>query len=260
MGGSSWEQSRSNVCWEMNQNNTWEESPNKLIHPRAGHISAVVGSRLFLIGGGGDETSSEVLDVTKSSGWEPGFNLKEDVTEACAVTLSDGRVAVLGSWRKPLLTFSKHCGVIVYNVDDGSSKSLPHMSVQRKVLGCAAFTKNGKEYLMATGGYEKTSSVIGPGVYWDTTEIYEIGSGIFGTWKTIDSRIPVAGGFRIQVIEERIIGIGYDPGHSNDFNIVLEYNVDQETWTVLDRETGEHLHANAAGTATVPAARFRCRA
>ena len=52
--GSSWEQSRVNVSWEINQNNTWDESPNKLIHPRAGHISGVVGSRLFLIGGGGD--------------------------------------------------------------------------------------------------------------------------------------------------------------------------------------------------------------
>ena len=98
----------------------------------------------------------------------------------------------------------------------------------------------------------------GPGVYWDTTEIYEIGSGIFGTWKTIDSRIPVAGGFRIQVIEERIIGIGYDSGYSNDFNIVLEYDVDQETWTVLDKTTDEHLHANPSGTTPVPAARFGC--
>merc|ERR1711892_1592891 len=257
--GSSWEQSRINVCWEMNQNNTWEESPNKLIHPRAGHISAVVGSRLFLIGGGGDETSSEVLDVTTSTGWEQGFNLKEDVNEACAVTLSDGRVAVLGSWRKPFLSFShKHDGVIIYDVNDGSHESLPHMSVQRKVFGCGAFTKNGKEYLMATGGYEKPSSVIGPGVFWDTTEIYEIGSGMFGTWKTVDARIPVAGGFEIQVIEKRIIGIGYDPGHSDDFNIVLEYNVDQETWTVLDKTTDEHLHGNAAGTSTVPAARFGC--
>ena len=97
---------------------------------------------------------------------------------------------------------------------------------------------------------------LGPGVYWDTTEIYEVGSGLFGQWKTIDSRIPVAGGFNIKVVEDRIIGIGADPGHSDKFNIVLEYDVDQEIWTRLDKTTDEHLHVG--GLSTVPAARFGC--
>ena len=149
-------------CWEMNENNTWDENPHKLIHPRNSHTSAVVGSKLFLIGGDGDPTTSEVLDVTKSSGWEPGFKLHEAVDEACAATLSDGRVAVLGSWRRPILSLShKHDGAIIYNVEDGSAEHIPHMSVQRKSFGCAAFTRNGKDYIIATGGYQTQSSIIG---------------------------------------------------------------------------------------------------
>merc|ERR1711872_42766 len=254
--GSSWEPDRYNTCWKMKEDNTWEEMEEKLLHPRDNHISAVVGSRLFLIGGNQDRTSTEVLDLNKPGGWEPGFKLSEDVEEGCSVTLSGGRVAVLGSWRKTFLGLShSHDGVIIYNVETGAVEHLPHMTVERKMLGCAAFIRGGVEYLIATGGYQTQSSVIGPGVYWDTTEIYQIGA---SNWDYIDSRIPVAGSFKIVALGERIIGIGFDPNYSSKLDVVLEFDVENEEWVDLNMTTNDHLHANAGGIAAVPAARFGC--
>merc|ERR1711936_995130 len=73
--GSHW--SDEQACWEMNENNTWDASPNRLTSHRDTHTSAVVGSKLFLIGGEGNDGSTEVFDFTKSMEWEQGFPLLE---------------------------------------------------------------------------------------------------------------------------------------------------------------------------------------
>jgi len=255
MCGSKWESDMYTTCWTMKEDNTWEEAPDRLLHPRDSHTSAVVGSQLYLIGGYQDPTTTEVLDMTNPGGWSPGFSLAEDVEEGCSVTLSDGRVAVLGGWRSILLGLShKHDGVRIYSME-GRVETLPHMTVERKWLGCGLFTRDGKEYLIATGGYQTQSSVIGPGVYWDTTEILQLGS---GHWRTLDSRIPVAGSFKIVVLQGRIIGIGFDPDYSSKLDIVLEYNVESEEWVQLNMTTHDHLASNSGGITSVPAARFGC--
>ena len=101
----------------------------------------------------------------------------------------------------------------------------------------------------------QVSSYTGPGVYWDTTEIYQLGT---RQWRTIDSRIPVAGSFKIVVLQNRIVGIGFDPDYSSELDIVLEYDVESEEWVNLNMTTHDHLHANSGGLAAVPAARFGC--
>ena len=129
----------------MNEDYTWAMSLDRLNQPRINHASAVVGSKLFLIGGEGDQTSTEVMDLKQSTAWQPGFELKEDLVEGCAVTLSDGRVAVLESWRSilgPLIPlWFEHDGAIIYDMEDGSVQHLPHMNVGRKSLGCLSFNK-----------------------------------------------------------------------------------------------------------------------
>ena len=161
MCGSKWEPDRYTTCWVMKEDNTWEEDPHKLLHPRDSHTSAVVGAQLYLIGGYQDPATTEVLDMSKPGGWSPGFSLAEDVEEGCSVTLSDGRVAVLGGWRSILLGLShKHDGVRIYSME-GGVETLPHMTVERKLLGCGVFSRGGEEYLIATGGYQTQSSVIG---------------------------------------------------------------------------------------------------
>ena len=86
----------------MNEDYTWAMSLDRLNQPRINHASAVVGSKLFLIGGEGDQKSTEVMDLQQSTSWQPGFEMIEDLVEVFAVILSDGRVAVLGRWRSIL--------------------------------------------------------------------------------------------------------------------------------------------------------------
>merc|ERR1719481_1408350 len=100
------------------------------------------------------------------------------------------------------------------------------MIVPRKLHGCVAFTRGGKEYLMATGGYWIPSSIIGPGIFWDTTEIFELNNiTLSGEWRTISSRIPVGGGFKISALDGRIIGIGFDDDYLTHKDMVLEFDI-----------------------------------
>ena len=117
---SDWYSSENDACWVMNEDYTWAMSLYRLNQPRNNHASAVVGSKLFLIGGEGDKKSTEVMDLQQSTSWQPGFEMIEDLVEGCAVILSDGRVAVLGRWRSilgPLIPlWFEDDGSIIYNM------------------------------------------------------------------------------------------------------------------------------------------------
>ena len=156
MCGSAWSTERKNLCYEMTDDYEWVEMQEKMIGEHSDPTSAVVGSELIIF----TESSGQVLDLTASQGWEERFHLKEESSEVCAVTLSDGRVAVLGSWRRSLLSHH-HDGAYLYNANDGKAEKLPHMTTERKAPGCAAFMKDEKEFIIVTGGYLKPNSIIG---------------------------------------------------------------------------------------------------
>ena len=253
MCGSDWDRNLYHTCYIMVENNTWEVLPYKLNKARKLHNSAVFGSRLFMIGGSHDSSKSntEVIDLTESVGWKSGFDLIQSVYEGCTVSLSDGRIAVLGGQVTAGDTaVSMHHGVIIYNSEDGHIQQLPHMAVPRKEFGCAAFTKNGSEFIMATGGYSYKGCLFQSCIYifWDTTEILEIGS---DHWRAVDSVLPEKSGiFHIENIEGKIIGLdGYG---------IFEFDIEKEAWTEVHKHVQDHVYANPQGMTAVPAERFGC--
>ena len=150
--------------------NTWAELPNRLLFNNTygdSAVHAVVRSKLFQIGGGSkniggqstDALFTQVLDLNESEEWKLGFVLKEITDQGCAVTLSDERVAVLGSWR--LLFPYLLDGVHVYDVEDGTSVQLKHLGIGRKALGCTSYVKNRKEYILAAGGLQLEGGCFG---------------------------------------------------------------------------------------------------
>ena len=146
------------VCWEMLIDNTWVELPSRLFTKRDRQAHSVVRSKLFQIGGSkSDQIFTQVLDLKESEEWNLGFLLKESTNMGCAVTLSDERVAVLGStrWDSLIPLFD---GVNIYDVEDGTSVQLKHLAIGRKAMGCTSYVKNGKEYILTAGGFELETS------------------------------------------------------------------------------------------------------
>ena len=95
----------------------------------------------------------------------------------------------------------------------------------------------------------------GPGEYYDTSEMLEVGS---NNWKNLNAKIPVAGAFKIFRLDERIIGLGYNPTYDPDFHesiIALEYDFEQDIWMDLKITKEDHLQG---GISVVPASRFEC--
>merc|ERR1719154_34315 len=250
-------------CMEMLPDNTWVELPNRPLNYAS--AQAVVRSKLFLIGGrggnwnygnGNNANSSQMLDLKESEEWKEGFKLKEHTNYGCAVTLSDERVAVVGTYRSGSLLpdMMKYDGVHIYNVEDGSVGLLKHLSIGRREMGCTAYVKDGKEYILVAGGWleESSCSIWGcfGGHYLYETEIHEVGAGNSGQYWRVVGNLPWRGAFQVFNVEGgRIIG-------THGYRRFAEFDLERETWTELPVLT--EISHERAGIAAVPAARFGC--
>lgn len=205
---------------------TWEDWGEELYYDRRVSVSwtpSVDTSGIYLIGGTNRYSQRTTTLVKPDGTQEPGFALKYDADQACAIPDPDTETLVITGGRDSMNT------VAVYS-DKGWQKDLMPLNIGRCNHACASYTSGGRRMFLVSGGHR----MIGAFSYTDSTEFFDPDLGFWSAGAALPSPRQF---LRATSIDNRILLFGGNDWSDTVLDTILEYDISGDSYTQIGTMT-----------------------
>jgi len=188
---------------------------------RDDHVSWTPGTEVgtYLMGGSYSGSERTTTLIKPDGSQEPGFDLKYDTDQACAIPDKDTGTIIITGGR-----YTPHT-VSVYSVE-GWQQDLPPLNTGRRYHACSSYWSGERRVFMVTGGYTGSDRL-------DSTETFTSDE---DSWTTTGAKLPQPmSGLRAANIDDRILIFGGRDGRVYDD--ILEYNPNEDSMVVVGHLT-----------------------